>query len=64
MRDYNVVHFLLIIFLGITVLLSFYILVMNIIFKDKSLRTSFNTWQFPMLLALFLDSIIFSFNSH
>ena len=38
--------------LGITVFLSFILLTYCIITKTKV-----NTWQFPMLLALFLDSI-------
>ncbi len=38
--------------LGIATLLSFILLVYCIITK-----TEVNTWQFPMLLALFLDSI-------
>ncbi len=38
--------------LGITAFLSFILLVYCIITKQE-----INTWQFPMLLALFLDSI-------
>lgn len=42
--------------LGITALLSFILLVYCIYTKQE-----INTWQFPMLFALFLDSI-FIFN--
>jgi hypothetical protein len=38
--------------LGITAILSFILLVFCIVTKQEV-----NTWQFPMVLALFLDSI-------
>ena len=40
--------------LFITLLLSFYIF-MNTIFFTKQHIGIFSTWQFPMLLAIFLD---------
>ena len=39
--------------LGVTVILSFILLIYCIYTKQDV-----NTWQFPMLLALFLDSIL------
>jgi hypothetical protein len=32
-----------------------YVFIMTIIFKEKSFAGFFNTWQFPMLLAIFID---------
>ena len=40
--------------LFITLLLSFYIFI-NTIFLSKKHVGLFNTWQFPMLLAMYLD---------
>lgn len=39
-------------------LLSFYIFINTICWDCKTHKTIFTTWQFPMLLALFLDSIM------
>lgn len=38
-----------------TLLLSFYIYVMSI--SSKTHKYQFNAWQFPMLLALFIELI-------
>lgn len=32
-----------------------YIFIVTIIFKEKTYAGFFNTWQFPMLLAIFID---------
>ncbi len=47
---------LLIFVLGVALILSFYILVKRIVFKMKSSTDKFSNWQFPMLLALFIES--------
>ena len=39
-----------------TLILSFFIFVKTVILRNGEHRT-FTTWQFPMLLAIFLDSI-------
>ena len=36
-------------------IISFYFLVDIIIFKNKENTNVFSTWQFPMLLAIYLD---------
>ena len=36
-------------------LLSFYIFIMTIFMKSTQYKGVFSTWQFPMLLAIFLD---------
>lgn len=41
--------------LFITLLLSFYMFTVSFIYKNVKFFNSFSTWQFPMLLALFLD---------
>ena len=44
----------------IALLSSFYILLETIIMQNKSNKYLFNTWQFPMLLALFFDAVFLS----
>jgi hypothetical protein len=38
-------------------LLSFYFFIDTLIFKNKEHSLIFSTWQFPMLLALFVDTV-------
>lgn len=40
----------------ITLILSFYIFIRSLFYKDHSKRRLFDAWQFPMLLALFIDA--------
>lgn len=42
--------------LGI-LLLSFYFFIDITVFKNKTYADIFSTWQFPMLLALYMDTI-------
>jgi hypothetical protein len=35
---------------------SGYILIKTIVFKDKRYKGFFNSWQFPMLLAIYIDA--------
>jgi hypothetical protein len=39
----------------LTLFLSFYIFISVTIYKNQTHKTIFSTWQFPMLLAIFLD---------
>jgi len=41
--------------LFLIVLLSFYIFIMTVFMKSTQYKEVFSTWQFPMLLAIFLD---------
>ena len=41
----------------IALLFSFYFFISNFILKHKTHSKIFSTWQFPMLLAIFIDSI-------
>jgi len=40
----------------VAVILSFFVFVKVMIMNDKTHRNIFSTWQFPMLLAIFLDT--------
>ena len=46
-------------FLLCTLLLSFYFFINKIILKNNNNDDIFSTWQFPMLLALYLDTIYY-----
>jgi len=35
---------------------SFYVFVVTLVFKEKGHSGFFNSWQFPMLLAIFIDA--------
>lgn len=55
--NFNKLVELLVLFgLFLAVLGSGYIFIVSIIFKEKTFAGFFNTWQFPMLLAIFIDS--------
>jgi hypothetical protein len=41
----------------ITLILSFYIFIRAIFFEDNDKKRMFNAWQFPMLLALYIDAV-------
>jgi hypothetical protein len=41
----------------ITLILSFYIFIKAIFFEDSEKKRMFNSWQFPMLLALYIDAV-------
>ena len=41
----------------LTLILSFYIFIRSIFYKDHSKRRLFDAWQFPMLLALYIDAV-------
>lgn len=41
----------------LTLILSFYIFIRSIFYKDREKRRLFDAWQFPMLLALYIDAV-------
>lgn len=41
--------------LFIAVIISFYIFIQILVVKDLTYKKIFSTWQFPMLLAIFLE---------
>ena len=38
-------------------LISFYFFIDVLVFKNKNYSDIFSTWQFPMLLAIYIDTI-------
>ena len=48
-------EFLFKIVLFIAVIISFYIFIQILVVKDLTYTKIFSTWQFPMLLAIFLE---------
>lgn len=55
----NIINTLFKVSILITLLLSFYIFMNTLLAKSNEHKTIFTTWQFPMLLALFLDVWIY-----
>lgn len=41
----------------IALLISFYFFIDVLVFKNKHYSKIFSTWQFPMLLAIYMDTI-------
>lgn len=41
----------------VTLLLSFYIFIKVVFFQDSDKKGIFSAWQFPMLLALYIDTV-------
>jgi hypothetical protein len=50
-------EFLFKIVLLLSVLISFYIFINILVFKNQLYKPMFSTWQFPMLLAIYLEVI-------
>ena len=57
MKNYSPIEIIFQTALLFTLLLSFYIFITTFFFGYNKNKTFFNTWQFPMLLALYLDTI-------
>jgi len=53
-------HYLIVFFIGLSLLLSLFIFIYSL--TNKQNINNFNTWQFPMLLALFLDGVLVLYN--
>jgi hypothetical protein len=58
MLNPTLVKFIFKLFLFCILLISFYIFIMTVFMKSADYKGLFSTWQFPMLLALFLDVYI------
>jgi hypothetical protein len=50
---HHVFHFCLL----TALVISFYFFIDVLVFKNKHYSDIFSTWQFPMLLAIYLDTI-------
>ena len=56
----NSIQILFVSLLLVCLLISFYIMVITLCTKDKTHNHIFSAWQFPMLLAIFIDIIYHS----
>jgi len=53
----NSIQFIFVFLLFICLLISFYIMVVTLFSKDNTHNRIFSVWQFPMLFAIFIDTI-------
>ena len=58
----NSIQILFVSLLLVCLLISFYIMVTALFSKDNTHNHIFSAWQFPMLLAIFIDIIYHSVN--
>jgi hypothetical protein len=56
----DIVHWVLVFSLFIALICSFIIFIQIIIIRNKTHKKLFNTWQFPTLLAIFIDAIYYT----
>jgi predicted membrane channel-forming protein YqfA (hemolysin III family) len=53
----NSIQFIFVSLLFICLLISFYIMIVTLFSKDNTHNRIFSVWQFPMLLAVLVDTI-------
>ena len=53
----NYIHRVFLFLLLLCLFISFYIMVITLFSKDKTHNHVFSAWQFPMLLAILIDTI-------
>ena len=53
----NHIQFVFVCLLLLCLLISFYIMIIALFSKDKTHNHIFSAWQFPMLLAILIDTI-------
>jgi hypothetical protein len=53
----NYIQFIFVCLLVICLFISFYIMIITLFSKDKTHNHVFSAWQFPMLLAILIDTI-------
>jgi hypothetical protein len=53
----NNIQALFIVLLCVCLVISFYIMVATLFLKNNTYNRIFSVWQFPMLLAVFIDTI-------
>ncbi len=56
----NYIHCVFLFLLLLCLFISFYIMVITLCTKDNTHNHIFSAWQFPMLLAIFIDMIYHS----
>ena len=59
MRFNKFLEYTILLCLFIATIGSGYIFVVSIIFRDTTYAGFYNSWQFPMLLAIFIDSAFY-----
>lgn len=57
MNNSILIQNIFIICLFIVLVISFYFFVDTLVFKNRDNSKIFSTWQFPMLLAIYVDTI-------
>jgi hypothetical protein len=55
----DILHKIFRLSLLIASVISFYIFVKTLIFNEEKHKKIYTTWQFPMLLAIFIDTIYY-----
>lgn len=55
----NIINIILQLSLFIALLCSFYIFVNALLLKENTYKNLYTTWQFPMLLAIYIDTIYY-----
>lgn len=60
MRFRNFLEPLILLCLFVATLGTGYIFLLTIIFKDNTYSGFYNSWQFPMLLAIFIDAAFYN----
>ena len=53
----NKIQALFLVLLCVCLVISFYIMVATLFLKNNTHNRIFSVWQFPMLLAIFIDTI-------
>jgi hypothetical protein len=53
----NYIQFIFVCLLVVCLFISFYIMIITLFSKDKTHNHVFSPWQFPMLLAILIDTI-------
>ena len=57
MNKLNIIQGLFIVLLFVCLIISFYIMVICLFSKNNTHNRIFSAWQFPMLLAIFIDTL-------
>ena len=57
MNNITILQNIFIICLFIVLLISFYFFIDTLVFKNKDSSKIFSAWQFPMLLAIYVDTV-------
>lgn len=55
----NILHKVLRFSLLVALIISFYIFVNTLVFNENKHKKIYSTWQFPMILAIYIDTIYY-----